>query len=113
HGAGNTSRRIAWALREHEDSVRAGIAGVAKDRLLLGRDSERANVAAAVFARASVGTDVPALSQSRLRSTWLTTHLGRPTPLNTLLTAAGLSTARSLIDLIEHVPAAGPAQGML
>lgn len=111
-GAANSNRRIVWVLREYEDLVRSGIDGVAKDRLLLGRDSERANVAAAVFARASFGTDVPALSQSRLRSTWLTTHLGRPTPLNTLLTAAGLSTARSLIDLIEHVPAAGPAQSM-
>lgn len=111
-GGESKNRRTVWVLREYEDLVRIGIAGAHDDRPLLGRQTERANVAAAVFARGSFGAEVPALSQSRLRSTWITTHLARPTPLNTLLAAAGLTTARSLIDLLEHAPTLEPAHSM-
>lgn len=97
-------RRTVWVLREYEDLVRAGLQGVRPNQLLLGRDAERANVAASVYARAALHGDVPELAQSRLRSTWLATHLQRATPLNLLLRAAGLTTARTLVELIAHLP---------
>lgn len=100
------NHRTVWVLREYEDLVRIGLDGVKRGHLLLGRDAERANVAASVFSRAVLSKDVPDLAQARLRSTWLATHLQRTTPLNVLLQAAGLTTARTLVELLEHVPTA-------
>lgn len=100
----NRNHRTVWVLREYEDLVRIGLEGARRGPLLLGRDAERANVAASVFARAVVSKEVPELAQARLRSTWLATHLQRTTPLNVLLQAAGLTTARTLVDLLEHLP---------
>ncbi|PYC88417.1 hypothetical protein C7C46_00655 [Streptomyces tateyamensis] len=45
---------------------------------------------------------LPALSTSRLRTTWLVTHLNAGTPPPELLAAAGLNSTGSLIDLIPH-----------
>ncbi|WP_126688235.1 hypothetical protein [Nocardioides ferulae] len=108
----NRHHRTVWVLREYEDLVRIGIQGAKRGRLLLGRDAERANVAAAVFSRAVLSKEVPDLAQARLRSTWLATHLQRTTPLHVLLQAAGLTTARSLVELMEHLPAEGDVRGM-
>jgi hypothetical protein len=98
------NHRTVWVLREYEDMVRIGLEGVRKGHLLLGREAERANVAASVFVRAVLSKEVPELAQARLRSTWLATHLQRTTPLNVLLQAAGLTTARTLVELLEHLP---------
>lgn len=103
------NRRTVWVLREYEDMVRIGLEGARRGHLLLGRDAERANVAASVFARAVLSKEVPELAQARLRSTWLATHLQRTTPLNVLLQAAGLTTARTLVDLLEHLPTSADA----
>lgn len=100
----NRNHRTVWVLREYEDMVRIGLEGARRGHLLLGRDAERANVAASVFARAVLSKEVPEVAQARLRSTWLATHLQRSTPLNVLLQAAGLTTARTLVDLLEHLP---------
>ncbi|WP_235737745.1 hypothetical protein [Nocardioides alcanivorans] len=103
------NQRTVWVLREYEDMVRIGLEGAKRGHLLLGRDAERANVAASVFARAVLSKEVPELAQARLRSTWLATHLQRTTPLNVLLQAAGLTTARTLVDLLEHLPKSADA----
>lgn len=105
-------RRTVWVLREYEDLVRAGIQGLKPNQLLLGKDAERANVAASVYARAALHGDVPELAQSRLRSTWLATHLQRTTPLNLLLRAAGLTTARTLVELLQHLPQPADAKAL-
>lgn len=99
-------QRTVWVLREFEELVRIGIHGVKPNQLLLGRDAERANVAGSVFERAALHGDVPDLTQGRLRSTWMTTHLSRPTPLQVLLKAAGLTTARTLVELLPYSSAA-------
>ncbi len=96
--------RTVWVLREYEALVRIAIEGVRPNQLLLGRDAERANVAACVYDRAALHGDVVDLAQSRLRSTWMATHLRRATPLNVLLRAAGLTTARTIVDLLDHLP---------
>lgn len=103
-GNSRQTQRTVWVLKEYEDLVRRGIAGVAHSGLLLGVNAERANVAAAVYARASLGPEIPQIAQGRLRSTWMATHLTRCTPLNVLLEAAGLTTARTLIELLPHLP---------
>ncbi|GAB2755014.1 hypothetical protein [Nocardioides pakistanensis] len=105
-------RRTVWVLRQYEDLVRVGLRGLRPNQLLLGKDAERANVAASVYARAALHGDVPELAQSRLRSTWLATHLQRTTPLNVLLRAAGLTTARTLVELIEHLPQSDDAKAL-
>lgn len=106
--SGDNSRtercRTVWVLREYEDLVRTGLQGLTSQALLLGRDAERANVAARIIERAALYGDVPTLSQGRLRSTWLAAHLRRTTPLNVLMRAAGLTTARTLVDLLPHLP---------
>ncbi|MBC2933087.1 hypothetical protein [Nocardioides sp. zg-1228] len=106
------THRTVWVLREYEDMVRIGLEGARRGHLLLGRDAERANVAASVFARAVLSKEVPELAQARLRSTWLATHLQRTTPLNVLLQAAGLTTARTLVELLEHLPKGADAAAL-
>jgi hypothetical protein len=41
---------------------------------------------------------------SRLRSTWLVSHLAANTPLPLIMTAAGLKTVRPLEDLLGFTP---------
>lgn len=108
----NRNHRTVWVLREYEDLVRIGLEGARRGHLLLGRDAERANVAASVFSRAVLSKEVPDLAQARLRSTWLATHLQRTTPLHVLLQAAGLTTARTLVDLLEHLPESASTVGL-
>ncbi len=108
----NRSHRTVWVLREYEDLVRIGVEGAKRGHLLLGREAERANVAASVFSRAVLSKEVPDLTQARLRSTWLATHLQRTTPLNVLLQAAGLTTARTLVELLDHLPTGTDEQSL-
>jgi hypothetical protein len=64
------------------------------------------NVTSGALARLISDPALPRLLTSRLRSTWLLTHLTLGTPLDVLLPAAGLSTARPLEDLLPLVPPA-------
>jgi hypothetical protein len=59
-----------------------------------------------VFERADWWGNLPRLDQGRLRVTWLATHLLRSTPLRLLCAAAGLSSTRTLFDLLPLLPAA-------
>lgn len=97
--------RTVVVLREYEELVRLGVAGVRPNQLLLGRNPDRHNVAARIFERAAIYGAVPRPEQSRLRSTWLATQMGRPVPLGALMRAAGLTSARTLTDLLYYVEA--------
>lgn len=74
-----------------------------EDRPLYGNDPERRNVtgAARIQAVTANGQDVE-LSASRLRATWLAAAMSAPVPLGALLGAAGLRSARTLVDLVPH-----------
>lgn len=63
-------------------------------------------VAAAVTA---TGAEVQ-VAVNRLRATWLVALMCSPVPLAVLLRAAGLRSARSLVDLLSHCPAADDEQ---
>jgi hypothetical protein len=52
-----------------------------------------------------VPSGCPKFSASRLRSTWLVTHLAMGTRLPELARAAGLRGVTVLSDLVEFVPA--------
>lgn len=77
-----------------------------EDRPLYGNDPKRRNVTGAARTQAVTANDQDVeLSASRLRSTWLVAAMSAPVPLGALLGAAGLRSARTLVDLVPYCPA--------
>ncbi|MGY1821616.1 hypothetical protein [Geodermatophilus sp. SYSU D00079] len=76
-----------------------------KSGLLLGRKPGRSNVSTVAFENAVTadGSEI-AIEVARLRTTWLTALLAVPVPLAVLLQAAGLRSARPLVDLLPYAP---------
>jgi hypothetical protein len=76
-----------------------------KTGLLLGQKPNRSNVSTVAFENAVTadGAEV-AIEVARLRTTWLTALLPAPVPLAVLLQAAGLRSARPLVDLLPYAP---------
>lgn len=102
---GPRPRRV-MVRREYEQLVRIGIEGLRANDLLIGRDVNRRNLVSAVVENAEIlDDDVPHIEASRLRATWLGWLMTRPVPIQVILAAAGLKTARSLVELIPHLPA--------
>lgn len=64
----------------------------------------RRAVTGLVLAHVEGGRDLPPLAASRLRSTWLVTHLRARTRLDVLMAAAGLTSMTSLQDLVHYLP---------
>ena len=83
--------------------------GRADDDLLHGRDVNRLKVVAAV-SDAAVTAEGPGidLSAARMRTTWLLAVACAPVPLAVLLTASGLTSGRTLADLIPYFPEPDP-----
>lgn len=71
--------------------------------LLGGRKPDRRSVTTSLLARVEGGADLPALEPGRLRSTWLATHLAAGTRMDILMTAAGLDTPTTIVDLVAHL----------
>jgi hypothetical protein len=71
--------------------------------LLLGQKPNRRNVTTPVFEHAVTADDTDvAIEVARLRTTWLTALMSSPVPLAVLLAAAGLRSARALVDLLPY-----------
>lgn len=85
--------------------VREGLTGLRAGALLLGRDAARQNVTATIVSNAVALGSPPHIEQTRLRSTWLTHLMCAPVPLAVILTASGLISARSLVELLPHATA--------
>jgi hypothetical protein len=64
----------------------------------------RHNVTSVSLADLITDSTLPRLVPSRLRSTWMLTHLQLGTPLPIFMPAAGLTTVRPLEDLLHHLP---------
>ena len=88
---------------------------------LIGGTSElRRNLTTPLISRLAGGTDLPRLSTSRLRSTWLT-DCARQLGLGAFMTAAGIVCSQRLGDLLATLPPveehqavallSGPSQG--
>jgi hypothetical protein len=100
--------RTVHVRSELEDLVRLGIAGVDSGQLLLGRVQDRRNLAAQAVADVIVLGTCPRIEQARLRATWLAALLRQPVPLDVILQAAGLRSARTVVDLIPHLEPVDP-----
>jgi len=92
-----------------EDEVR-GLATTAGGEFLVGGTSKSRNRAGALAASLAVSNGHPRFSASRMRSTWLLTHLTLGTRLPELARAAGLYGVTVLSDLLRYVPALDEAQ---
>lgn len=74
----------------------------APDRLLYGFKEDRRNIGARAVDNATL-SGCPHIEPSRLRSTWLADLMTDPIPVAVILKAAGLSSARTLADLLPHL----------
>lgn len=101
-----TKARTVWVRAAYEDLVRAGLGDeqTKRGRVIGGLATNR-NSVASIIDNAKFHGNVPHLEVSRMRSTWLTWAMYRNLPLPVILEAAGLKSARSLTDLIDHLPA--------
>jgi hypothetical protein len=100
---GEPAARVVPVLPAWEDEV-VDLAETAGGEILLGGTSTARNRAGALAASLVVAHGHPRLSASRLRSTWLVTHLTIGTRLPELARAAGLSGVTVLSDLLPFVP---------
>jgi hypothetical protein len=87
---------------QYEVLLRKGLDGRRPDELVIGHTEDRNNLTAGVFERAILH-NAPELAQARLRATWLADLMTDSVPLALILQAAGLKSARSLVDLMPHV----------
>ncbi len=94
--------RVVWVRACVEDLLRTAIAGRDRDELVIGRKLERRNTGARVLEQAT-WYKVPDVDQARMRATWLADLMTDPIPLAVILKAAGLLSARSLVDVMAHV----------
>ncbi len=97
---------VREALSSH-DAARRG-----RTAPILGRSATRRNITTPVMEHAVTARagERVAIEVNRLRATWLVAAMCARVPLGTLLTAAGLRSARSLTDLLVHCPAPDPAE---
>jgi hypothetical protein len=106
---GEPSARVVPVLGAHEGEL-AELVTSAGDEFLIGGYSVARNRAGALAASLAVGHGHSRFSASRLRSTWLVSHLRMGTRLPELARAAGLGGVTVLSDLLEFVPAIGEAE---
>jgi hypothetical protein len=81
------------------------LTAAAGSEFLVGGRSTARNRAGALAASLVVANGHPNFSASRLRSTWLGTHVAMGTRLPELARAAGLEGVTVLSDLLPFVPA--------
>ena len=94
--------RKVMVRREYEPLVRAGIEGLRPGDLLAGRKPDRRNGVAALIERGDYFGQTAEFDGQRLRTTWLAWLLGQRIPLKVILEAAGLESARTLVDLLRY-----------
>ena len=101
---GEPAARVVPVLPDWLDEV-IDMAESAGAEFLVGGTSTARNRAGALAASIIVAHGHPKLSASRLRSTWLVTHLAIGTRLPELARAAGLQGLTVLSDLLPFIPA--------
>lgn len=105
--------RTVWVDANFEQLVRSAVADLAPAALVVGTKASRRNVAAKVFEVAHILGDAPHFEQSRMRTTWLARLLVSRVPLPIILQAAGLTSARTITDLVPLLPADDTATAAL
>ena len=94
--------RTVPVRRVAEDLLLAAIEGRQPDELVIGRKRDRRNTAARVIEDAALYR-VPHIEPARMRTTWLADLMTDPIPLAVILQAAGLKSARTLVDVLPHL----------
>ena len=110
---GKTRARRVPVRNRYVRFVLLGIDGLKTTDLVFGRKIERNNITSGVVANAAVGTTNVMPDQARLRATWLLALMTARVPLADLLDTAGMTTARSIVDLLPFCfdPAYVKAEG--
>lgn len=96
--------RTVWLREEWEDTLREGLEGLGKRVHILGSAEPAKDYIGDLYS-----TNLRCLEggahviQSRLRNTWLTTLISEPISLWTIMQVAGLSTARTLVELTRFL----------
>ncbi len=98
-----TRPRTIWVLPAYEELLRAGIQTVKPTQHVLGRSAIAKNTISDLYAQATAADSRIDIAQGRLRNTWLAYLMTQPIPLSVLLPAAGLSSARTLTELLPFV----------
>jgi hypothetical protein len=106
---GEPAARVVPVLARWEAQV-LDLASSAGGEFLVGGRSTARNRAGALAASLVVGNGHPRFSASRLRSTWLVTHLAMGTRFPELARTAGLQGITVLSDLLPFVPTLGEAE---
>jgi hypothetical protein len=103
-GVGEPSARRVPVLEAWEDDL-VDLAATAGDEFLVGGRSTARNRVNALTKSLVLANGRPPINASRLRSTWLVTHLTIGTRLPELAETAGLQGVTVLSDLLQYVPA--------
>lgn len=99
---GGPRPRVVIALDAYADQL-ARLSRAAANGLMIGGTTlGRVNVTAPTLDRMMTDRSVPRVVPSRLRATWLVTHLNLRTPYSVLLPAAGMTSSRTLDDLLPY-----------
>ncbi|MBT0995526.1 hypothetical protein KIN34_14670 [Cellulomonas sp. DKR-3] len=99
---GEPRPRVVVVRARFEPLLRSALRDADPDRLVLGMKEGRKNVAAPALGRMA-GYRLPHLTTSRLRASWLADLMTDSVPVALILQAAGIITARTLIDLTPHL----------
>ena len=89
-------------VAQYGDLLKVGIERTAPEKLLIGTRIDRKSAVSWIVDASAVSDDHPAISQARLRSTWMLELMCRPVPLAHVLRVTGLSSCRSLTDLLPY-----------
>lgn len=109
---GARKRRVVVRY-EYEELVRLGVARRSTGSLVIGKDVNRHNIVSSIVEKCEIFGDVPRIEAGRMRSTWLAWLVARAVPVQVILTAAGLQSARTLAELLPHLPPSAAGDEML
>lgn len=97
--------RTVWLFNEYERDLRDGISELSLRSLVaVGKENSGRNAVNLLYGGVfQSGSNVIKIEQVRLRNTWLIRLLEAPIPLALVMQVAGLSSARTLTDLVLYV----------
>lgn len=96
--------RTIWLRRDYEEMLREGISHLSPGGRILGLRHHKDTVRD-LYRNIQPAGSGPMVVQSRLRHTWLAHLMCEPIPLVIVMRVAGLSTARTLTELVPFIHA--------
>ena len=97
--------RLVPVRRAWEPMVRIGLEGLSRNQLVIGTSTTRRNIAAKIVEKATILGSCPKIEASRLRTTWLADVLTADVPLAVVMAVSGLSSARTITEVLAHLDA--------